>query len=184
MIPNMVVAAPKDEAELRDLLYTALCYEEGPFAIRYPRSSVVGVKVPAKPRKIAVGSWETLIQGSRVAILATGTGVEMARKALDLLGRKRPTLVNARFVKPLDEELLGNIVKSHRAVVSVEENALAGGFGSAVLEWLHDHNADIPAARIGLPDRFIEHGPQDRLLAECGVSAEALARTVRKVWRT
>jgi 1-deoxy-D-xylulose-5-phosphate synthase len=184
MIPNMVVAAPKDEAELRDLLYTALCYEEGPFAIRYPRSSVVGVKVHAKPRKIAVGSWETLIQGSRVAVLATGTGVEMARKALGLLGRRRPTLLNARFVKPLDEELLGKIVKSHRAVVSVEENALAGGFGSAVLEWLQDHNVDIPVARIGLPDRFIEHGPQDRLLAECGVSAEALARAVRKVWRT
>jgi len=184
MIPNFVVAAPKDEAELRDLLYTALCYEEGPFAIRYPRSSVVGVKVHAKPRKIAVGSWETLIQGSRVVILATGTGVEMARKALDLLGRRRPTLVNARFVKPLDEELLGNIVKSHRAVVSVEENALAGGFGSAVLEWLQDHNVDVPVARIGLPDRFIEHGPQDRLLAECGVNAEGVAHAVRKVWRT
>lgn len=183
MIPNMIVAAPKDEAELRDLLYTAIGYEEGPFAIRYPRSNVVGVGVPSQPREVPIGSWEKLVEGKKVAILATGTGVQMAAKTLKLLGKRCPTLVNARFIKPLDEKLLEEIVKDHSAIVTVEENALAGGFGSAVLEWLHDHKAGIPVERIGLPDRFIEHGSQERLLAECGVSVEGIARTIRRVWQ-
>ena len=184
MVPNMVVAAPKDEAELRDLLYTALGYEEGPFAIRYPRSCMLGVEVPLEPKKLPVGSWETLTGGKKVAILATGRGVQLAKKALELLGRRSPTLVNARFVKPLDSRLLKRIVKTHHAIITVEENTLAGGFGSAVGEWLQDNEAGVRFLRIGLPDRFIEHGPQDKLLAECGVSAEGIARAVRKVWRS
>jgi len=183
VLPNMVVAAPKDEAELRDLLYTAVGYEAGPFAIRYPRAGILGVAVPARPRKIKIGSWEVLRRGGRVSVLAVGKGVELSERALRLLGRKSPTLVNARFVKPLDDEVLEELAKTHDALVTVEENVLAGGFGSAVLEWLQAHDVAIPVERVGLPDRFVEHGPQDVLLTECGVSPEGIAKAVRKVWR-
>ncbi|MBN2378257.1 1-deoxy-D-xylulose-5-phosphate synthase [candidate division WOR-3 bacterium] len=183
MIPNFVLAAPKDEAELRDLLYTAVDYEEGPFAFRYPRSGIVGVDVPKKPEKIPVGSWEVLKKGSRVAVLAVGSCVQMALMALDELGGKRPTVVNARFIKPLDEGLLDRLIRNHHALVTVEENALAGGFGSAVIEFLEDKGGLIKVKRIGLPDRFIEHGPQARLLEECGVSAGGIAEAVKKMWK-
>jgi len=183
MIPNMVVAAPKDEVELRDLLYTAINYEKGPFAIRYPRAKVLGAALNHEARKIPVGSWEILSQGKKVGILATGTGVQLAARALDQLGGLNPTLVNARFIKPLDDNLLKRIASKHHAIVTVEENALAGGFGSAVLEWLGANGITIPVIRIGLPDRFIEHGPQNKLLAQCGVSAKEIARAVKRVWR-
>jgi 1-deoxy-D-xylulose-5-phosphate synthase len=142
------------------------------------------VEVGPSPKKLQVGSWEILAGGKEVAILATGKGVQLARVALRLLRRMNPTLVNARFVKPLDSRLLKRLIKSHHAIITVEENALAGGFGSAIGEWLEDNEIGVRLLRIGLPDRFIEHGPQDRLLAECGVSAEGIAQAVRKVWRS
>lgn len=183
MIPNMVLAAPADETEFKHLLYTAINHQKGPFAIRYPRAKITGVDVPARAKQLPIGSWETLRKGNKVAILAVGTGVRMAIDALKLLdSRHKPTLVNARFIKPLDGKLLKNIVTKHRGIVTVEENALAGGFGSAVLEWLEANGITIPVIRIGLPDRFIEHGPQNVLLAEHGVSPDAVARAIREMW--
>ncbi|MBD3286245.1 1-deoxy-D-xylulose-5-phosphate synthase, partial [candidate division WOR-3 bacterium] len=183
MIPNMIVAAPKDEAELRDLLYTAINYEEGPFAVRYPRSGVVGVQVSGKPKKIKIGSWKVINKGSRVAILATGTGVQIALKAMEKTGRKKPTLVNARFVKPMDTGFMKKLARDHKVFITVEENALEGGFGSAVASWLADNDVPVVCERIGLPDRFIRHGSQDKLLSECKVSAGEVARAIKRMWR-
>ncbi len=182
MIPNMVVAAPRDEAELRDLLYTAINYDKGPFAIRYPRAQVQGVDLSRDPLPIPVGSWEVLSKGSRVAVLGLGRGVAISRAALKLLDKRRPTLVNARFVKPIDEKLLLKLARSHSALITVEENALAGGFGSAVLECLRDLGVSLPVIRLGLPDRFIEHGAIDSLLSENGVDAVGVARAVKNIW--
>lgn len=181
MIPNMVVAAPRDEAEFKNLLWTALQHRKGPFAIRYPRAKILGVEVPPLPHKLPIGSWEILKQGEKVAILAVGEGVAIARKTLARLGRINPTLVDSRFIKPLDDKLLKKLAKTHDALITIEENALAGGFGSAVLEWLHTAGITMPVERIGLPDRFIEHGSRDRLLANCGVSVSGLIHAVKKV---
>lgn len=182
MIPNLVVAAPRDEAEFRNLLYTAINYDKGPFAIRYPRAAVQGVELPSEPRSIPIGSWEIISKGSRVLVLAFGKGVLTCQSALKLVGSQKPTLVDARFVKPLDEKLLMKLITSHSAIITVEENVLAGGFGSAVVEFLKDRGAALPVARIGLPDKFIEHGSIDFLLSENGISPENIARTIKKMW--
>lgn len=183
MIPNMVIAAPSDEAELRDLLYTAINYTEGPFAIRFPRDSIAGVEVSPQPRTIKIGSWNLVNSGTKVAVLACGKGVSIALDSLKLLRNVHPTVINARFVKPLDDKLLSRIFRTHKALVTVEDNVLAGGFGSAVLEWLEENGcSNIRVERIGLPDRFIEHGPQKRLLADNGVSPQAVAKAVKGLW--
>ncbi len=182
MIPNLVVAAPKDEAELRDILYTALQYNNGPFAFRFPRGSVEGVKISAKPSLLPIGSWEIINKGKRIAILGTGSGVRIAKGALMLLGRKNPTVVNARFIKPMDDKLLLQIAKSHKVIVTVEENYLAGGFGSAVMEKLESLGIQKQVVRIGLEDKFIEHGAADKLLELSGLSAVNLAKVVASLW--
>jgi 1-deoxy-D-xylulose-5-phosphate synthase len=181
-VPNMIVAAPKDGDELRDLLYTSIQQEEKPFAIRYPRESVPRpVSVDRAPETIPIGSWETLTEGAGVAILANGTMVEAAMVAADQMRSSGcdPTIVNARFVKPMDIRLLENLAERHDLIVTVEENAIDGGFGSAVAAYLADRLR--PAQRVvtlGIPDRFVDHGPRKMLLEEVGLSPEGIARSV------
>lgn len=181
MIPNMVVAAPKDEHELRNLLYTAIEYEKGPFAIRYPRSAVNGLESFKELKKIPVGAWEILRRGKGVAILAAGRGVELAEKTLKSSAKINPTIINARFVKPLDERLLLSIARTHHGIITVEENALIGGFGAAVAEWLEDKKIQVRLERIGLPDYFIEHGPVEKLFEDVGFTSVKILEAIKRM---
>ncbi|MFN3337424.1 MAG: transketolase C-terminal domain-containing protein, partial [Thermomicrobium sp.] len=158
-IPNIVLMAPKDEDELRHMLATALAYEEGPIALRYPRGSGVGVPLLGEPRILPIGRGELLCQGQDVALIALGATVLPAERAAQILAEKgiRATVINARFVKPLDRSLILDAARECGCVVTVEEAQLAGGFGSAVLEALNDADLRVPVLRLGLADRFFDH---------------------------
>jgi 1-deoxy-D-xylulose-5-phosphate synthase len=181
-IPNMVVMAPRDEAMLVHMLHSAIAHD-GPVALRYPRGAAVGVPLPERATEIRVGTGETLVQGERVALVGYGTGVQIALDAAALLRERgvEPTVCDARFAKPLDHELLHSLAASHELLVTVEENVLAGGFGSAVLEQLSDSGtlAAGPAViRFGLPDRYVTHGKPALLHEEVGLTAERVAERV------
>ncbi|MEE4356089.1 MAG: 1-deoxy-D-xylulose-5-phosphate synthase [Desulfococcaceae bacterium] len=182
-LPNMVVMAPKDEAELRQMMRTALAHK-GPIAFRYPRGSGEGVSLETETGNLAIGKAEILAEGEDLLILAIGSSVGQSRKAVSELAASgiRSTLVNCRFVKPLDTGLICPLVRRIPRVISVEENVRQGGFGSAVLESLSD--ADISGfrlRRIGIRDTFVEHGPQHILRAKYGVDADAIVKTAREL---
>jgi 1-deoxy-D-xylulose-5-phosphate synthase len=178
-IPNMVVMAPADENECRQMLYTALTLE-GPAAVRYPRGQGPGAKIQAEMSALPVGRAELRREGrSGLLLLAFGTMVAPCRT---LAERLDATLVNMRFVKPLDEELVCRLAASHHCIVTVEENAVAGGAGSAVGECLAAHDIERPVHHIGIPDRFIEHGSREDCLAMAGLDAAGLERAVLRIW--
>ena len=180
VVPNLVVAAPKDEEELRHLLYTAV-YSGRPFAVRYPRGNGYGVELGRDLRKIPIGSWERLKEGKDLAILAVGWTVYQALKAARELEKEGVSVevVNARFVKPLDEEVLMDVAERFRLIVTVEENAVLGGFGSAVREFLSGFYSGRVYS-LGIPDRFIEHGKQELLRKLVGIDSEGIVRFVRE----
>jgi 1-deoxy-D-xylulose-5-phosphate synthase len=183
-LPNIVLMAPRDEAMLVHMLHTALVYDDGPIALRYPRGEGEGVPLPQRPESIEIGRGEVLREGGeRVAFLGYGYGVSVALGAADLLGELHgveATVADARFAKPLDSDLIAELVTDHDVLVTVEENVLAGGFGSAVLEHLADHDlaADLRVLRFGLPDRYVTHGKPALLREEVGLTPEAVAERV------
>ena len=182
MIPNMVVASPRDGNELRDLLWTAVRHTTSPFALRYPRENVPSSFDPKRPmQEIPIGSWELLEDGDRMVVIAVGTMVETAlaiRKDLLAKGIKI-AVVNGRFIKPLDAAMLRDLVLRFEAVVTIEENTLSGGFGDAVYEACQEAGTLPHLLRnIGLPDRFIEHGSRAELLEEVGLSTAAITQTL------
>ncbi|MGB0612984.1 MAG: 1-deoxy-D-xylulose-5-phosphate synthase [Miltoncostaeaceae bacterium] len=175
-IPGMVLMAPMDEAELVHMLHTALAID-GPSAIRYPRGAGTGVALPARPEALEVGRGEVLAEGSRVAMVGYGYGVQVGLDAAGIVSEAlgvRPTVVNARFAKPLDVELLEDLARTHEVVVTIEDHVLEGGFGSAVREAIGAMGAHL--VHVGIPDRFIQHGRRDLLLAEAGVTPSAAAQ--------
>lgn len=175
--PNIILMAPKDEAEMRDLMLTAIEYP-GPAAIRYPRGNGVGVDINLPPKKIDVGRAEIIREGGDVAILAYGSMVYPAIEAAKALEKNgvEATVVNARFVKPLDSDLIIALARSMRLIVTVEDAYLAGGFGSAVLELLEENGLSdkIKVVRMGVPDRIVTHGDPKFLLANYGLDAEGI----------
>jgi len=176
----MVVASPKDENELQHLLYTAVRANH-PFAIRYPRGSGSGVPLDEALHELPIGEGEMLRGGDDVAILAIGATVAPALEAAQRLAENgiQATVVNARFLKPLDSSLILDVAHRTKRVVTVEENALGGGFGSAVLELLGGSSTpDLRLERIGLPDEFVEHGPQGLLRAKYNLDADGIAKRV------
>ena len=182
-LPNMVVMAPKDENELRAMLKAAVDYP-GPIALRYPRGAGWGVPLDAGWPKLPIGKAEVLTQGGDVLILAVGRPVGEAIEAQKTLEQEgiAATVVNARFVKPLDAELIASLVQAVPRVITVEENVLQGGFGSAVLECLADRGlSDFRIVRLGIPDLFVEHGPQSLLRSKYGIDAPSIARTARQL---
>jgi 1-deoxy-D-xylulose-5-phosphate synthase len=182
-LPNLTFMAPKDENELRHMLYTALTLE-GPTAIRYPRGKVEGVEIESTMRLIPVGKAEVLCWGIDVAIFAIGNTVLPALKAADLLKGQgiNATVVNSRFIKPIDVELVCDLAQKIKKIITVEENVLAGGFGSAVLETLEQNNIDgIKVKRIGIPDKFVEHGSQEILRKKYGLDKEGIYRAAISV---
>jgi 1-deoxy-D-xylulose-5-phosphate synthase len=189
-LPNVVVMAPRDEAMLVHMLHTAIAHD-GPAALRYPRGAAEGVEIPVEPMEIPIGSGELLASGERVALLGYGYGVAVAQQAAEILSGHdlRPTVADARFAKPLDAELLERLALGHDLVVTIEENVLAGGFGSGVLEHLEDSFADRPAdrarvLRIGLPDRYVTHGKPALLRDEVGLTGESVAERVLAALRS
>lgn len=181
MIPGMVVMAPKDEAELRDMLYTAVEYKDGPIALRYPRGSALGVELKEGFTKLEIGKAETLIDGDDVALLALGSMVDYALKAAEKLKAFgiSSQVVNMRFAKPLDAGKLDNVAKKFNKVVTLEENNLPGGFGSAVAEYFISQNYKNDLQFISLPDKFIDHGTQDELHHILGVDPEGIVEKVK-----
>ncbi len=182
-LPNMVLMAPRDEAMLVHMLHTALSWDEGPIALRYPRGEAEGVPLPRRPEAIEIGRGEVLIEGDRLALLGYGYGVPLALGAAELLGDRHgvePTVADARFAKPLDTELIERLASEHDVLVTVEENVLAGGFGSAVLEELAERDllGGTRVLRVGLPDRYVTHGKPALLREEVGLTPEALADRV------
>jgi 1-deoxy-D-xylulose-5-phosphate synthase len=182
-LPNIVLMAPRDEAMLTHMLRTALTYDDGPVALRYLRGEGLGVLLPAHDQvvPIPIGRGELLREGSRVAIIGYGTGVQKGLEAADILaeGGLDVTVADARFAKPLDAELLATLAADHELLVTVEEGVLAGGFGSAVWESLNDSGAALPRIlRIGLPDRYITHGKPALLHAEVGFTGKAIAQRI------
>jgi len=174
MIPDMVVMAPSSQEQLHHMVYTAL-RQDGPVALRYPRGLPARYTEPAELVEIPIGRGEVLEEGADVALVGIGTGVGIAREAGTLMRAQGvvPTLVDARFAKPLDTDLLDRLAGTHALIVTVEENVLAGGFGSAVLE--HFAGTGVRVQRVGLPDRFVPHGARARLLADAGLTARDVA---------
>jgi 1-deoxy-D-xylulose-5-phosphate synthase len=180
-MPNMVICAPKDENELRSLLRTAIDYKKGPIAIRYPRGSGVGVPINGRPKKIKIGKAEVLERGEDGNIFAIGSMVYPSLETSSILKAEGINfgVINARFVKPLDEELLKQI--ADKPILTVEENTLTGGFGTGVLEFVSSKGLNTPILRLGLPDKFIEHGPRDFLLNKYGLTPKRMAVKIKKL---
>jgi 1-deoxy-D-xylulose-5-phosphate synthase len=182
-LPHITLMAPRDEAMLVHMLHTALGHDDGPVALRYPRGEAEGVPLPQRPRTIPIGEGELLQSGERVALLGYGYGVPLALGAAELLADEHgvePTVADARFAKPLDAPLIEDLAAEHELIVTVEENVLAGGFGSAVLEHLADNDllGRTRVLRLGLPDRYVTHGKPALLREEVGLTAEAVAERV------
>lgn len=180
-MPNMCVMAPKDEEELRHMLATAIAIE-GPAAVRYPRGAGLGVPLTDSLETLPVGKAEVLQEEGTIAFLAVGTMVEKAKEAAAILKEEgiEAAVVNMRFIKPLDTELLGEMARTKKLLITAEENVLAGGFGSAVAEYLADHGIEVPLLRFGIPDRFIEQGTRRELLSLCGLQPDEMAERIRE----
>ncbi|MEW6694720.1 MAG: 1-deoxy-D-xylulose-5-phosphate synthase [Pseudomonadota bacterium] len=175
-IPNVSIACPSDEAECYQLLTTAF-EQSHPVAVRYPRGAGVGAPIPREPQALPFGRGEVRRRGRGVAILAFGTLLHPALQAAEALGA---TVANMRWAKPLDRELVLALAREHQALVTVEEGAVAGGAGSAVLELLAAEGMAMPLLQLGLPDRFVEHGDPALLLARLGLDAAGIERSVRE----
>jgi len=182
-LPNIVLMAPRDEAQLVHLLHTALRYDDGPIALRYPRGEAIGAELPQRPKRVAIGTGEIVREdpGANIAILGYGSGVDKGRQAADLLAaRGIPTTVaDARFAKPIDAGLAAQLAAEHELLVTVEEGVLSGGFGTAVWETLNESGAPVPRMlRVGLPDRYVTHGKPALLHEEVGYTGERIAERI------
>jgi len=178
-IPNLVVAAPLNEQELRNLMYTAGQFD-GPFSIRYPRGAGVMPEWRTPLKKLEIGKGQELIEGKEIAVLSIGTVGNYALEAASQLEKVgiKVGVYDMRFVKPLDEALLHKVFRSYSGIVTVEDGCLMGGFGSAVLEFAADNNYSSSIKRLGIPDRIVEHGDQPQLHQECGYDTQAIYDTV------
>ena len=184
-IPNMTISAPMNEIELRNLMYTAQL-GKGPFVIRYPRGHGVISNWQAPLEEIKIGKGEELIEGHDVAILAIGHPVNFALDASKILFDEGIVtgVYNMRFVKPIDEELLHTVFKKYKNIITLEDGAIAGGFGTAVLEFMADHNYSSKLIRLGIPDEFIEHATQHQQYVMCGYDTESIVETAKKMVET
>ncbi len=182
-VPNMVVAMPKDEDEGQHLVHTAVAYNDGPIAIRYPRGNGLGIEMSDDLKTIPIGSWEVLKDGTDAVILTFGTTIPMAMAASERLSKDGLSVrvVNARFIKPMDEAMLHDIMKNKLPILTVEEAVLQGGFGSSVLEFKEEHNYLSWMNRLGVPDRFIEHGSVPELWEEIGLTEDNLIKNIKEI---
>jgi 1-deoxy-D-xylulose-5-phosphate synthase len=180
LVPNLVVAAPKDENELQHMLYTAV-YCGQPMAVRYPRGNGLGVAMDTELHSIPIGSAEVLREGPDLALMAIGVSVQTAMEAAGILAEKgiEATVINSRFAKPLDANLITSIAQHVKQIVTIEENVLSGGFGSSVLALLEQSSIyHLKTRCIGIPDEFVEHGTQAILRAKYGLDSHGIVRQI------
>lgn len=177
-LPNMVIMAPKDESELRNMILTALEHD-GPIAVRFPRGSGTGVESSLKPVELPIGRGEIMRDGDDLTILAVGSRVIAAQNAADMLAERgiSARIVNARFVKPLDEALILKCARETGRLITIEENVHHGGFGAAVLELLAREGVQVPVECLAIPDVFLDHASQESLRAKAGITAQDLVET-------
>ena len=183
-IPNMVVMAPKDENELQSMVKTAVAYQEGPIAFRYPRGTGVGVKMAAEPQALPIGKSEIVREGEDVLVIAIGNRVYPALEAAQTLADAgvSAAVINARFVKPLDTATILPLVERIGKVITIEDGVIMGGFGSAVLEAIAAAGIqDVQIRNLGIPDEFVEHGEVQHLYALCQCDADAVVRTAQEM---
>lgn len=184
-VPNMVVSAPMNEEELRDLMYTATLEKNaGPFSIRYPRGNGVMPEWRTPLKEIQIGKGIQIREGKNVAVLGIGHIGNLALKAVDALQSDgiKAGFFNMRFVKPIDEELLHKICSNYSKIITVEDGTIVGGFGSAVLEFMQKHNYKLDVQMLGMPDHYIEHGEQSELYKECGIDTESIKSVILKAY--
>lgn len=180
-LPNLVLMMPKDENEGQHMVNTAIQYNDGPIAMRYPRGNGYGVQMDEELKIIPIGSWEELKPGNDAAILTFGTTIPMAMDAALAMEKQGVSVkvINARFIKPLDQDMLHSLLKKQVPILTIEEAMLEGGFGSAVLEFAHDHNYHSAVIdRMGIPDKFIEHGSVNKLLEEIHLTTDDVIQKV------
>jgi len=175
-LPGAVIFAPSDEAECRDMLYTAYQHK-GLTAVRYPRGAGIGAPEREQMLAMEIGKSITVREGQGVAILSFGTLLAAAISAAQQLDA---TVIDMRFVKPLDEARIIELAASHDLIVTLEENVIAGGAGSGVNEFLSDCESSTPTLNLGLPDQYIDHGSQTELLAQCGLNADGIEASIRR----
>ncbi|MDX8046034.1 1-deoxy-D-xylulose-5-phosphate synthase [Gracilibacillus sp. S3-1-1] len=182
-LPNMVIMMPKDENEGQHMIHTAAMYSDGPIAVRYPRGNGLGVEMDKELTTLPIGKWEVLKEGKDAVILTFGTTIEMSLAASDYLLKQgvNVEVVNARFIKPLDDDMLHDIMKKNLPIITVEESVLKGGFGSAILEFAEEHGYHPQVKRMGIPDRFIEHGSVKELLEEINLTKEQIVHETKKL---
>ncbi|MBU0763507.1 MAG: 1-deoxy-D-xylulose-5-phosphate synthase [Bacteroidetes bacterium] len=182
-VPNMTVSAPMNEEELRNLMYTAQTENRGPFSIRYPRGEGVLAKWKTPFREIKVGTGRMIRSGGDIALLSIGHAGNMAAKACDSLERENISAAHydMRFLKPIDEKILHEVFSSFSKVITVEDGTIIGGLGSAVLEFMAEHGYSATLVRLGIPDRFVDHGTQAELYRECGFDEDGICKTIKKM---
>jgi 1-deoxy-D-xylulose-5-phosphate synthase len=182
-IPNMIVSAPMNEEELRNLMYTAQLDDMGPFSIRYPRGNGVMVDWQRPMKAIPVGKGRKICDGEEIAVLSIGTIGNEVVKATEALNAEgyNPAHYDLRFVKPLDEKLLHGVFQKFSKIITVEDGCLEGGMGSAVIEFMADKGYNASVTRLGIPDKIIEHGEQPELWAECGYDAKSISAKVKSL---
>ncbi len=180
-IPNMIVAAPMDEIELRNMLYTAQVKNHGPFSIRYPRGQGVHSNWRKEFQEIPIGKGRMLSQGSDLAILSIGSVGNMVARAQEILAESNIHIshFDMRFVKPLDDVLLHLVFKQFKEIITIEDGVIQGGFGTAVLEFMSDKGYSARIHRMGIPDKFIEQGKTQELYNECGFDVAAIVQTAK-----
>jgi 1-deoxy-D-xylulose-5-phosphate synthase len=182
-IPNMIVAAPMNEQELRNMMYTAQAENHGPFSIRYPRGNGVMTNWKTPLKGIRVGEGRKVSSGEDIAILTIGHVGNFAQKAIDALKETGASVAHydMRFVKPIDETLLHEVFTKFEKVITIEDGCIMGGFGSAVIEFMADNGYTARVVRLGIPDKYIHHGTPEELHADCGFDAASIARKVREM---
>ena len=182
-VPNMILSAPMNESELRNLMFTAQSKDNGPFTIRYPRGKGVQVEWETEMEIIEIGKGRMVCEGDDIAILSIGHIGNYVTKAIKKLNKEKifPSHYDMRFVKPIDQELLHKILKKYKFILTVEDGCVMGGFGSAVLEFMAENNYTNSVQRLGIPDRIVEHGSQDELYRECYYDDEAIYQFCNKM---
>ena len=184
-IPNLIVSAPMDEHDLRNLMYTAQKKSHGPFSIRYPRGKGAKIEWRNKVKELKIGKGEEVKEGEKIAILTIGHAGNFAKTALGQLEKKGISVghYNMIFIKPLDEKLLHKVFKKYEGIITVEDGCLQGGFGSAILEFAADNNYKSNISRMGISDTFINHGTQEELWKECEINAESIVKKVNEIMK-
>ncbi|MBL6658073.1 MAG: 1-deoxy-D-xylulose-5-phosphate synthase [Flavobacteriales bacterium] len=180
-IPNMIVSAPMNEQELRNLMYTAQLPNKGPFSIRYPRGKGVMVEWQTPFEEIPVGKGRKVSDGNEIALVTIGHVGNFAQEAISDLDTYSIAHYDMRFVKPLDEALLHEVFKKHDKVITVEDGCIQGGFGSAIIEFMADHNYKAQVKRLGIPDKYVEHGTQPELWRECEYDKQAIIESIHQM---